>query len=40
MQTGTAKAELFSDAVMTIIITTMVLELRLPEFGVAQNEKD
>jgi len=37
MYTSTVKVELFSDGVIAIIITIMVLELKLPEFDVMHN---
>lgn len=40
MQTSTARVEIFSDGVMAIIITIMVLELKLPEFNENQGEYD
>jgi uncharacterized membrane protein len=33
MQTGTSRVETFSDSVMAIIITIMILELKLPRFN-------
>lgn len=40
MQTGTRRVEIFSDGVMAIIITIMVLELKLPDFNENQGEYD
>lgn len=38
MQVKTTRIEIFSDAVMAIIITIMVLELKLPEFNKNQSD--
>ncbi len=38
MQASTSRVEVFSDGVMAIIITIMVLELKLPELNENQNE--
>ncbi len=40
MHASTSRVEIFSDGVMAIIITIMVLELKLPELNEKQNEYD
>jgi uncharacterized membrane protein len=40
MQTSTTRAETFSDGVMAIMITIMILELKLPDFDANQEVKD
>jgi uncharacterized membrane protein len=40
MQASTTRVETFSDAVMAIIITIMVLEIKLPEFNVNHSDYD
>jgi len=40
MQASTSRVEIFSDGVMAIIITIMVLELKLPELNENKNEYD
>jgi uncharacterized membrane protein len=40
MQTSTTRLETFSDAVVAIIMTIMILELKLPEFNKDQDEYD
>ncbi len=40
MQTSTSRVEIFSDGVMAIIMTIMVLELQLPELNEIQDAKD
>jgi len=40
MQASTTRVETFSDGVMAIMITIMILELRLPEFDPKQDTGD
>lgn len=40
MQTATTRAETFSDGVMAIMITIMILELKLPDFKKSQEVDD
>jgi len=38
MQTSTARIETFSDGVIAIILTIMILELKIPDFKTSRNE--
>lgn len=40
MQTSTTRAETFSDGIMAIMITIMILELKLPDFNKNQHTDD
>ncbi|GCC50487.1 DUF1211 domain-containing protein [Chryseotalea sanaruensis] len=40
MQTSTTRAETFSDGIMAIMITIMILELKLPDFDANQEVND
>ncbi len=40
MQASTSRVEIFSDGVMAIIITIMILELKLPELNEKQDAQD
>lgn len=40
MQASTSRLEIFSDGVIAIIITIMILELKLPELNAKQDEQD
>lgn len=40
MQTSTTRAETFSDGIMAIMITIMILELKLPDFNKNQDTED
>ena len=40
MQASTSRLEIFSDGVMAIIITIMILELKLPEMNKEQDKQD